>query len=272
MSTAGGRVVLLIGLPCATCLLSSETGREPVEPTGLSHQEEEVPSPAFVGRWAASRAAELSPSLSGPTVVTIRERPVERLPALNQPLMPRGRDAIGRQLQKELKRVGCYGGALNGVWTTSTRQAMKAFTDRVNAVLPIDEPDSILLTLVQGHPDKVCGIPCPVGQGLSDTGQCLPKGILARTGGTKVAATTSKKSTPATSAWTVKTTLASTPNTDTDRPDSAAIPAPTPPMAAPPEPAQVPRRTTERRQHFPVNRQGSWADNLFKQRDRSSIN
>ena len=40
--------------------------------------------------------------------------------------MPRDRDAIGRELQKELKRVGCYDGELNGAWTTSTSQAMKA--------------------------------------------------------------------------------------------------------------------------------------------------
>jgi hypothetical protein len=223
----------------------------------------------IASRSSSVRAAELSPPLFGLTVVTIRERPADRLAALNQPLMPRGRDAIGRQLQKELKRVGCYEGELNGVWTTSTRQAMKAFIDRVNAVLPIVEPDSILLTLVKGHPDKVCGVPCPAGQSLSATGQCLLNGLLARTGGTKVAATTSKKSTPTTSAWTVKTTVASA---DTDRPDSAAIPAPNPPMTAPPQPAQAPRRTTERRQPFPVNRQGSWADNLFKQRDRSSFN
>jgi hypothetical protein len=267
MSTACGRAVLMIGLPCATCLMSSETGRDRVEPPGLSYQGDELPSSALVGRWAASRAAELSPSLFEVPVVTIKERSAERLAALNQPLIPRGRDAIGRQLQKELRRVGCYAGELNGVWTTSTRQAMKAFTDRVNAVLPIDEPDSILLTLVQGHPDKVCGVPCPAGQGFSATGQCLPNGILARTGRTKLAA---MRPGPTISAWTM-TTVASAPHADTDRPDSVAISAPTPPTTAPPEPAQAPRRTTERRQHSPANRQGSWAHNLFRQ-DRFSFN
>ena len=94
--------------------------------------------------------------------------------------VPQDRDAIGRELQKELKRVGCYEGELNGAWTPSTRQAMKAFTDRVNATLPTDEPDSILLTLVQAYQDKVCGKPCPAGQGLSDVGRCVPNAILAR--------------------------------------------------------------------------------------------
>ena len=103
------------------------------------------------------------------------ERPVKHPVVLGQPLVPRGRDAIERQLQKELRRVGCYSGELNGVWTTSTRRAMQAFTDRVNAVLPIDQPDGILLALVQGHPGKVCGAPCPVGQGLSRDIAVRPK-------------------------------------------------------------------------------------------------
>ena len=83
-------------------------------------------------------------------------------------------------MQRELKRVGCYDGEINAVWTASTKRAMKSFTDRVNASLPIEEPDSVLLALVQSHQDNVCGKPCPAGQGLSEAGRCLPNAILAR--------------------------------------------------------------------------------------------
>lgn len=69
---------------------------------------------------------------------------------------PGDRASLARELQRELKRVGCYGGEINGVWTTSSRMAMKAFTDQVNASLPIDNPDYILLSLVQGRQDTVC--------------------------------------------------------------------------------------------------------------------
>ena len=117
------------------------------------------------------------PPFSAPVVVTIAQRPSE--PAKAAP-MPRDRDAIGRELQKELRRVGCYDGELNGAWTTSTKQAMKLFMDRVNASLPTDEPDSILLTMVRGYQDRVCGKPCPVGQGLGDGGRCVPNAILVR--------------------------------------------------------------------------------------------
>jgi hypothetical protein len=55
---------------------------------------------------------------------------------------------------------------------------MKAFIDRVNARLPVDEPDLILLALVQGYQEKVCGSSCPAGQGLADDGRCLPNSII----------------------------------------------------------------------------------------------
>jgi hypothetical protein len=69
---------------------------------------------------------------------------------------PADRIALVRSLQFELKRVGCYSGEINGVWTTSSRMAMKSFTDRVNASLPIDNPDQVLLSLVKGHQDQAC--------------------------------------------------------------------------------------------------------------------
>jgi hypothetical protein len=69
-------------------------------------------------------------------------------------------------------------GELNGAWTPSTRRAMKAFTDRVNATLPVEEPDGILFAMVQGHQDRACGKPCPSSQSLSEDGRCLPNAIL----------------------------------------------------------------------------------------------
>jgi hypothetical protein len=81
-------------------------------------------------------------------------QPTQPLPVAAPP----GNDhaSLARQLQSELKRVGCYDGEISGAWTTSTRLAMLAFTERVNAKLPIDKPDPILLALVQSHPERVC--------------------------------------------------------------------------------------------------------------------
>ncbi len=132
-------------------------------------------------RSAAGPSARAAESASTPVVVTVIPRPSE--PTAVPPrtaAIPRDREALARELQKELRRVGCYEGELNGAWTPATRRAMKAFTEGVNATLPVAEPDAVLLIMVQGQPDRVCGKPCPPGQGTSEDGRCLPNAILAK--------------------------------------------------------------------------------------------
>lgn len=70
---------------------------------------------------------------------------------------PLDRASLTRDLQRQLQRVGCYRGSISGVWSPSTRQAMKEFIDHVNATLPVSEPDHILLAMLQSHEDKACG-------------------------------------------------------------------------------------------------------------------
>lgn len=106
---------------------------------------------------------ETASTAQAPVVVTLPPRtsgPVPPSPASAAPrpsATPGDRVSLARQLQIELRRVGCYAGEINGAWTTPTRAAMKTFTDKVNALLPIDKPDYILLALVQGHRQRVCG-------------------------------------------------------------------------------------------------------------------
>jgi len=67
-----------------------------------------------------------------------------------------GRDDLVRALQRELNRVGCYSGDIDGDWGPGSKRAMSAFIDRVNASLPVEEPDYILLSLVKGHKGLGC--------------------------------------------------------------------------------------------------------------------
>ena len=83
-------------------------------------------------------------------------------------------------LQRELTRVGCYDGEINGSWNQSTKRAMSAFMARVNASLPVEDPDYILLTLVQGHTALACGTDCPAGEVQSSSGRCLPQAVVAQ--------------------------------------------------------------------------------------------
>ena len=111
-------------------------------------------------------------------VVTLpRAKAPSELP-LRTTRMSIDRASLTRTLQSELTRVGCYGGQINGEWTPSTRGAMKAFTDYVNAKLPVDKPDGILLSLIQNYEGNACRGSCPSGQGLMD-GHCIPDALIA---------------------------------------------------------------------------------------------
>jgi hypothetical protein len=156
-----------------------------------------APAPAAQPKAGAVPAANPlhaapTPSLPGPqklrpgtpTAVRVAEAP-PRLPvgetaATASP--PLDRPALTREIQRHLKRIGCYRGDANGVWTPSVRQAVKDVTDRVNASLPIDRPDPVLLAMVQGQEPGACGASCPTGQGRAADGRCLPAALVANAG------------------------------------------------------------------------------------------
>lgn len=147
-----------------------------ITPIGETGPDARMASGQAVSRTGMSPDAD-EPA-SPPEVATLAPRTALGSPQKEAPFAT-DRPWLGRELQRELARVGCYEGELNGIWTPAARKAMKAFTDRVNATLPTEEPDHILLALVRGYRDKVCGMTCPAGQGLADDGRCIPNAIMA---------------------------------------------------------------------------------------------
>lgn len=100
-------------------------------------------------------------------------------PARTVPIDPEG---LTKAIQHHLRRVGCYAGPISGDWTPAVRQAMKTFTERVNATLPLEAPDAVLLALLQNHKAPACGAAsCPAGQAKDDSGTCQPNAVIART-------------------------------------------------------------------------------------------
>jgi hypothetical protein len=189
MSKAIGFALVLAGVALAVGTLS---GGQPPAPAP-DHSIEIATLPAAAAPPAAAIARGAAPATApgkgaeaplpgatpAPVIVTLapRAQGVRLRPA--RAALP-DRASLALVLQRELRRVGCYGGEINGVWTQATQQAMRAFTDRVNASLPVAQPDDILLSLVAAQTDPVCGRQCPAGQGLSAEGRCLPSAILAR--------------------------------------------------------------------------------------------
>jgi hypothetical protein len=67
-----------------------------------------------------------------------------------------GSTSIVRDIQRHLRRRGCYSGPISGQWTGATRSAMEVFLTQANASLPADNPDRILLALVKSHRHITC--------------------------------------------------------------------------------------------------------------------
>lgn len=76
-----------------------------------------------------------------------------------EPTDPNSRYKLVVDIQQQLKRVGCYWGRVNGAWNATTREAMREFTTRANAALPVEKPDYLLLTLLKSHNGRSCGAP-----------------------------------------------------------------------------------------------------------------
>ncbi len=82
------------------------------------------------------------------------------------------------EIQRKLKKRGCYWGRIDGSWGAGSKYAMQEFIDRINATLPIEQPDYVLLTLLQANGDKSCGA-CPSGHTATVGGSCVPQTIVA---------------------------------------------------------------------------------------------
>ena len=86
-----------------------------------------------------------------------------------------------RDLQTELRRVGCYSGRLDGSWGAGSKYAIRAFLQNLNSALPTDQPDHFMLSLLRSQQGVVCGKPCQHGYTKSSNGHCLPYAITAQT-------------------------------------------------------------------------------------------
>ena len=68
-----------------------------------------------------------------------------------------------RSLQVELKRVGCYQGAVNGRFDDATKMAWQSF-GKLAEVSPPDEPTSDAIKTLRAIDKRVCPLVCPTGQ------------------------------------------------------------------------------------------------------------
>jgi hypothetical protein len=162
-------------------LATAESGPS-VPATTVSRSLDEPDTSAPAADFDKSSAS--TPETRTHAAVPISQLPLRALPpkrlASSKPADAEARRQLTRELQRELRRVGCYDGEIDGTWGPGSKRAMIAFTERVNATLPVEEPDYILLALLQSHAAQTCGQTCPRGQELADDGRCLPLTMMAR--------------------------------------------------------------------------------------------
>jgi peptidoglycan hydrolase-like protein with peptidoglycan-binding domain len=116
-----------------------------------------------------------------PSAATVEVVGIERAPtAAGRTTLPMDRQNLARELQRALRRARCYEGPINGTWTPATRRAMTAFIERVNATLPVEQPDIVLLALLQSERGVACRS-CSEGQQVGADGSCLPAGLVQQT-------------------------------------------------------------------------------------------
>jgi hypothetical protein len=127
----------------------------------------------------STSTVQLNAPVTTGVILPVRSRSPEELVANIEPnARIAGADLVSA-LQRELARVQCYDGPVNGHWSVQTRKAMAAFLHRANAKLPTDQADLILLALIKNHSGVACGS-CPTGQEISSDGRCVPHAIIAR--------------------------------------------------------------------------------------------
>ncbi|PLX36606.1 MAG: hypothetical protein C0606_15155 [Hyphomicrobiales bacterium] len=79
---------------------------------------------------------------------------------------------IFRAIQKELKRLGCYRGAIDGKWGPGSRRALAGYATRTASHFA--EPDGRTLADAKKRKGTVCPLECAIGQ-IEKSGKCVAK-------------------------------------------------------------------------------------------------
>jgi hypothetical protein len=102
---------------------------------------------------AADQAAAAKPA--EPAVAALA--PADAKPAPQPPA------DLPRQLQTELKRVGCKSGEIDDVWSTSARKALSSFNDSAGTKFDVKLASLDALDAVRARQGRVCPLECDRG-------------------------------------------------------------------------------------------------------------
>jgi Caspase domain len=120
------------------------------------------------------------------------ERQPETLPVPADEVSP---ETLARDTQTELKRLGCYEGAIDGIWGKGSQKALSSFAEHSGKAVDTSVPTLGLLDALRPMTKRVCPLECgpkylvvnetcqmktcPSGQILSSQGVCVERTTTA---------------------------------------------------------------------------------------------
>jgi uncharacterized caspase-like protein len=114
-------------------------------------------------------------SPAGPKRIAVLPAPGSQpqAPAQNAVSAPAAADpAVARELQTELRRVGCDPGAVSGVWSPTSQQALEQFNRRAGTSLETTVASVDALDTVKVQRGRICPLTCGSGQ-RADGERCV---------------------------------------------------------------------------------------------------
>jgi hypothetical protein len=105
---------------------------------------------------------------------------MERGVTLSAPLQSSSPEDFTKDLQAELKRVGCFDSIVDGVWGDKTKTALLNFARFSKLDVPTDVATPVAVDAVKSRTDRVCPLDCGPGR-VESNGQCIAKAQPAPT-------------------------------------------------------------------------------------------
>lgn len=157
-------------------LMFWEQVRTSNDPALLQSYLDRYPSGAFSGlaRILIDRAKKgPSPQVAAATPAPPPSRAPEPPAAAPTPSGP-DEEALARNLQRELARVGCYSGSQDGNWGSGSRAALEQFAKHTHTALPAERPTPAALDAVSERKVRVCPLDCDDDEVERD-GKCVAR-------------------------------------------------------------------------------------------------
>ena len=140
---------------------------------------------AAAERDKAAAEAEAAAARQQAEAATQTREEVARVAALTPGLPARAQEPdvspeqLARQLQTELKRVGCYTGDIDGDFGSGSRRAIGNFTQSTGIRLPAESASPEALAAVSAKRGRICKLECSDGE-VEQGGRCVQKAVTPK--------------------------------------------------------------------------------------------